>query len=75
MKKASSVPPVTTNVMPKMSYLSPTDPALVHKKKNNNENSAGMSRSLSSAGIHIEKARNLSGLTDEEETPVALGNR
>ena len=25
MKKASSVPPVKTNVIPKMSYLSPTD--------------------------------------------------
>lgn len=33
-----------------------------------------MSRSLSSAGIQIEKARNWSG-TDDEETPVGSDNR
>lgn len=38
-----------------------------------NTSSAGISGSLSSAGIQIEKARNVSGLTDEDDTP--LGSR
>ena len=70
MKKASSVPPIkniTTNLLPNASYLSPVVPiGDIQKQK------SAISRSLSSAGIQIEKARNVC-LSDEDETPIGCG--